>query len=211
MTPQEEKSLPEPVFGEMAALLRRRLPEGFRIGVIGGTLIRSADTPAFCRRVGRALGDMEDVVLLTGGVTGVGETVGRAFFERRISLGRDPNVFHILPEALGADWDYGATLRSGKDMRQRREVLGRLARIYLAVEGGSGTAHEAEIAAGNGALVIPAGRYGGAAGDLYRRIAPGRTGPWQKLGDPEASGPEQVDAVVHLVRSHLQERDHPAR
>jgi hypothetical protein len=122
-----------------------------------------------------------------------------------MDTGCDPGVFHVLPGGHGADWDYGITLRAGKDMRQRREVLGRLARIYLAVEGGPGTAHEAEIAYGTGALVIPVRRYGGAAGDLYRRMAPEETGPWQQLGDPAASEPEQADAVVRIVRLHRME------
>jgi len=56
-------------------------------------------------------------------------------------------------------------------MEQRREVLGRLANIYIAIEGGPGTAHEARVACARGALVIPIGRSGGVANELYMEMS----------------------------------------
>jgi hypothetical protein len=144
-------------------------------------------------------------VLVTGGVSGIGEGVGRSFFEARRKAGGAPDVFHILPNGY-ASWDYGVTLFGGADMRERREILGRLARLYLAMEGGAGTAHEGKVALGNGASVIPLGRTGGFAGSLYRGMKCPDFAPeasWQILGSQEANPEQTAEAIYETVKSCL--------
>lgn len=52
-------------------------------------------------------------------------------------------------------------------MAERREVLGRLVPIYVIIEGGPGTDHEAELAGSAGAILVPMMRTGGSADRLY--------------------------------------------
>src|SRR5947209_665008 len=82
---------------------------GPRLGVIGSTSFWHADSERTCAEVGRLLAaEIGDLVLLTGGVEGVGEAVGRSFFQARREAKQEPHVFHILPHGEEA-WDYGQT------------------------------------------------------------------------------------------------------
>ena len=49
----------------------------------------------------------------------------------------------------------------GTTMIDRREVLARVAPVYICVEGGPGTEYEARVALAQGAILIPVGRFGG--------------------------------------------------
>jgi predicted Rossmann-fold nucleotide-binding protein len=111
------------------------LPHGPRLVVIGSTDFWHAESERTCMEVGRLLAALPALVLITGGVEGVGETIGRSFFQARRTARQEPRVYHVLPEGEEA-WDYGDTFFAGSDMAQRREVLGRLAKLYVAVEGG---------------------------------------------------------------------------
>lgn len=69
-------------------------------------------------------------------------------------------------------------------MSDRREVLGRLAPIYVVIEGGPGTEHEAEIAQSQGAVLIPVSRTGGCSEEIYPRLQAPRSdlrGAWKVL------------------------------
>jgi hypothetical protein len=142
------------------------LPPGPRAVIIGSTSFWHADSEATCGQVGRLLAALPDLVLLTGGVEGIGEATGRSFFQARLQAGAEPRVYHVLPHGERA-WDYGVTLFAGSDMAERREILARLAGVYLAIEGGPGTVHEAAVASARGAAVIPVGRSGGHAAVQY--------------------------------------------
>lgn len=89
-------------------------------------------------------------------------------------------------------------------MAGRREILARLSMLYLAIEGGPGTVHEATVASARGATVIAVGRSGGHSAELYARMCrpaaiDGAT--WAVLGDA-ASTPEQTaEAVLRAVRA----------
>jgi hypothetical protein len=94
-------------------------------------------------------------------------------------------------------------------MAQRREVLARVAEIYIAVEGGPGTVHEAVVARARNAVVIPVGRSGGYAGGLYAEIErPPLIGEatWMALGAASAKPNEAADAAVQSVRAFLAPR-----
>lgn len=190
-------------FDEDAALLAPRIPAGFRVGVIGSTSFWHDESEQTCLAIGRALAEVENVVVVTGGVPGVGDRVGWGFAERRRELGRAPNVIHVLPHDCNAR-PFGTTLFAGDDMTERREILGRLASIYVAVEGGPGTEHEVAVAMARGALLVPVGRSGGCAGEIYqsvvRRSLIGSV-QWQTLGDPDATAQEVAEAVRSVVDS----------
>jgi hypothetical protein len=91
------------------------------------------------------------------------------------------------------------TVFAGSDMTERREVLGRLAGLFLMVEGGPRAGHEAEVALAHGAVVVPVGRSGGYAASLYTRTTrpPGLDeSTWTVLGS-SASTPEETARAVH--------------
>src|SRR5881227_2044854 len=155
-------------YDQEARRLEARLPRGPRVGVLGSTDFWHADSERTCAEIGRLLAGIPGLVLLTGGVEGIGEGVGRSFFQARRDSGQEPRVYHVLPEGEEA-WDYGETLFAGSDMTERREVLGRLSRLFLMVEGGPRAGHEADVASAKGAVVIPVGRSGGYAAALYAR------------------------------------------
>ncbi len=147
-----------------ARRLEAVLPHGPRVAVLGSTDFWHADSERTCSQVGRLLACIPGLVLLTGGVEGIGEAVGRSFFQARRDADQEPRVYHVLPENEEA-WDYGETLFAGSDMTERREVLGRLSAVFLIVEGGPRAGHEADVAlpmarsssrwAGQGAMPQP--------------------------------------------------------
>jgi uncharacterized protein (TIGR00725 family) len=191
-------------FDDEAARVSAMLPAGPRLAVIGSTHCHHQDTESICGAVGRALAGFEHLILLTGGVSGVGEWVGKSFYAARTGDGHR-GVFHILPNGH-SKWDYGETLIGGDNMQERRQILGRLAERYLAIEGGPGTAHEAGIALARPVLVIPVGISGGYSGELFPQLVRPEfiaAEFWRTLGDP-ARKPEQIaEAVTEIVRLHL--------
>ena len=110
----------------------------------------------------------------------------------------------MLPEDSCAR-PYGLTLLAGEDMHDRREVLGRLAAVYVVVEGGPGTAHEAAVALTRGAALVPVARSGGVAARLYSEL-PCPSGVecdrWLALGD-ESLCPREVAVVVKTLVAQL--------
>ena len=189
-------------YDQEARRLEAVLPHGARVAVLGSTDFWHADSERTCSRIGRLLAGIPGLVLLTGGVQGIGEAVGRNFFQARRDSGQEPRVYHVLPEGEEA-WDYGVTVFAGLGMTERREVLGRLSGVFLVVEGGPGAGHEADIAAAHGAVVIPVGRSGGYAAALYarmRRPPAIDAGTWAVLGSSASTPEETAREVLHAVQ-----------
>lgn len=184
------------------ARIRSEMPASPSVVVIGSSSFWNHDSEEICRQVGAELARLHDLSLVTGGVEGVGEAVGRSFDASRSQQGESKRVFHVLPSGSNA-WDYGVTLFAGANMMERREVLARLARTYIAIEGGPGTLHEAELARRNGATVLPVARTGGVAANLYGSTTwteASQLANWETLANTEAS-PERVAAsVIKLVK-----------
>jgi hypothetical protein len=181
------------------------LPAGPRLVVIGSTDFWHADSERTCAHLGRLLADIRELVLITGGVEGIGEGVGRSFFQARCAAGQEPRVYHVLPKGE-EKWDYGETWFAGSDMAERREVLGRLATLYLAVEGGPGTVHEAQVAAARNAMILPVGRSGGHAAVLYsqgNRPSAVDDQTWSVLGAVSSTPEETALAAWHAVQACL--------
>jgi len=169
----------------LAASIQPRLPAGLRLGVIGGSRLFNARSRPFCLAIGEILAEIPGLVLITGGVAGVGDTVCDGYASGCRANQRDAATCHILPEGHENGGKH-PTLYAGRTMKERREVLGRLAGVYLAVEGGSGTAHEIRIARSQGATVVPVAALGGAAERAYRLLkCPQGVNPldWDRIGN----------------------------
>jgi len=192
-------------FDYEALRIESLLPTGPRVAVLGSTDFWHHESERTSIEIGRLLAAIPDLLLITGGVEGIGEAVGRSFFRSRRQAGNEPRVYHVLPHGE-EEWDYGATFFAGSDMTERREILGRLSRLFLIVEGGPRTAHEVEVASSRNAFVIPVGRSGGHAGELYARTPRPPAideSTWSVLGAPESTPEETARAVFRAVQSRL--------
>ena len=181
------------------------LPHGPRVGVLGSTDFWHTDSERTCSEIGRLLADISGLVLFTGGVEGIGEAVGRSFFQARCASGQEPRVYHVLPDGEQS-WDYGETLFAGSDMTERREILGRLSGLFVLVEGGPRAGHEVEVASAHGAAIIPVGRSGGYAAALYGRISCPPTldaDTWAVLGSSDSTPEATARAIFGAVQMSL--------
>ena len=62
--------------------------------------------------------------------------------------------------------DYGKAIFIGSDVADRRGIPGRVPYLYLVIEGGPGTEHEAAVVTFQGVTLVPVGRSGGWAAQL---------------------------------------------
>jgi|GEM_PF-501798 len=184
-----------------AQVLLSNLPRGKHLAIIGSTSFWHTDSEKTCHALGYAWADLPDAVLLTGGVSGIGEACGRSFYQRRLDLKLPDQVFHILPHGMAA-WDYGQTLYAGQDMSERRAILARMVSVYVVIEGGPATADEVRIALANGAIVIPLARSGACARATYTQIvkpAQVDSNAWAILGNDAASIEQTVSATMKII------------
>jgi uncharacterized protein (TIGR00725 family) len=191
-----------PTYDEIAANLLKEITPGIRLAIIGSQSFHSHTSQSICEAAGKELAKIDSLVLLTGGVAGIGETVGRSFYRARKQLGTLPQVFHILPEG-SEPWDYGLTLFGGFSMSDRRAILARMASLYLAIEGGPGAEQEAYRAIALGGRIIPIGSTGGFAQKLYQsaRCPPNiELQTWKALGCAETSPPEVAVAIAQILK-----------
>lgn len=200
----------DPLDAETRAVMSRISP-GPRLVVIGSTSFWGPDSARICDAIAENLAELEDLVAVTGGMDGVGLSFGRAFSEARKALAKPEKLYHLLPAGFGP-CDSGVTIDAGYDFFERREVLGRLGQIYLMIEGGPGTEHEAQVAVSKGFPIIPVARTGGHAGSIYHSvpIPPGiRAEDWRILSDAEAPHEDLIEAVRRIVETFLKVRNEP--
>jgi predicted Rossmann-fold nucleotide-binding protein len=193
-------------YDEEAVAIGRALPAGPKVAVIGSGILWGHGTNEICVGMGVHLATIEDLVLITGGISGVGEAVGRSFFAARNRYHLAANTYQILPRG-SAEWDYGVTVAGGETMEDRREILGRLAALYISIEGGPGTAHEAQVAQTRGATIIPVARTGGFSKEAYMKIAcprPGMVSQWGLLDDRDADVESVCLAVLQIIEILIQ-------
>ena len=207
---------------EMCSKLNNQLPKGNHVYISGGTKFFSESGEAICKEIGKELAKDENIVLTTGGFYGVGETVGRSFFEERERMARPHGICHVI--AVRDEQDktnqtrqnsdhtfsavpYGDTLFFGNSVRQREMLIPRVISICILVEGGPGAAFEAQQFVWNGNQVIPIPMTGGAAGGNFNipsciMIRPPSVSEsdWSILSDPKASPSEIGLAVARIVK-----------
>ena len=169
-----------------------------RIGILGSGSFWCPESPEICLKIGQYLASIPTVAIFTGGMPGVGKTVGRAFFDERIAGELPPNVFHILPHGFG-NLDYGKTVHAGNNMKERREILAGIASVYIVVEGGPGTEYEVRTALKFGAHIIPAACTGGFAENVYAEISKPDwvdTNCWKNLREKDC----RIEDIIAVIQ-----------
>jgi hypothetical protein len=125
---------------------------------------KGANMEAACHVLGQLLRMAPRVALITGGMSGVGQTIGRAFFEQQPE---GAQLLHVLPVKCGvADPKEGDTFRLGPNFPERQLILGMSAKINCMIGGGPGTIREANATLASGGIVLPIGCTAGAAAGL---------------------------------------------
>lgn len=202
--------------------LEKNVPEGKLVYVSGGTKFFSKCGEAICQEIGKELAKDEGIVLITGGFFGVGETIGRSFFEERERMEAPHGVCHVVavrdeqdkttqtrqnPDRTFLKVPYGDTLFFGNSVRQREMLTPRVVDLCILIEGGPGAAFEAQQFVWNGNRVIPIRVTGGAAGGLFNvpstifiRPPSVSESDWSILGDESVSPSEIGAAVSRIVR-----------
>lgn len=194
---------------------------GRHIYVSGGTQFFSEKGEEVCKELGRALAEHPEVVLVTGGFYGVGETVGKSFHDARLKAGLPSNVWHVT--AVKDEMDkssqtrqnkdgtflkvpYGETVFVGDSIRERETLIGCVLHTCVLIEGGPGASYEAEQFAWNGGLVVPLKMTGGAASGIFGlpgsifNCPPGASkSDWDLLGDTTATPSQVAEAATRLV------------
>ena len=210
---------------QLTTSLSRLLPKQHLIYISGGTKFFSTKGEEICKEFGRQLAKKE-VVVVTGGFYGVGETVGRSFSQERKRLQHPTEgVLHVIarqdeqdkstqtrqaPDGSFTAPPYGHTLVFGNSVRQREMLVPRVLEVCILVEGGPGAAFEAEQFSWNGHLVIPVPVTGGAASGMFDAPQSIFTRPlgveeadWSSLKDDSLSPSQIAAAMVRIVEAVL--------
>ena len=206
---------------EMVTDLANKLPKGKHVYISGGTKFFSPNGEEICKELGKQLARDLEVVLVTGGFYGVGETTAQSFYDERIRMNRPNGVCHVI--AVRDDQDkspqtrqnadgtfqvvpYGETLFYGESVRQREMLTPVVLDLCVLIEGGPGAAFEAQQFVWNGNCVVPVKVTGGAAGGsfnvpktIFNRPPNVAESDWTALGDSEASPVSVAAAVCRIV------------
>lgn len=205
----------------LCAELAQKLPKGKLVYISGGTNFYSPLGKAICTELGVRLAKERDVVLITGGFYGVGETVARSFYDERVRLGESGGLCHIVavkddqdrshqtrqrPDKTFEALPFGTTFFSGSSVRQREMLTPRLLDLCVLVEGGPGAAFEVQQFNWNEKYVIPVAATGGAASGLFevpqsifQRPQGVCESDWSLLSNHSASPSDIADAIVRIV------------
>ena len=208
---------------QLCSKLIGELPPGKHVYISGSTIFYSSCGKEICEELGKQLAQDPDIVLITGGFYGVGETVAKCFFDERTRLNRSHGICHIVAERDDQDKShqtrqradrtfepvpYGDTLFYGDSVRQREMLTPKVIDLCILVEGGPGAAFEAQQFTWNGNRVIPIKVTGGAAGGSFN-VPPAilirppgiLESDWSLLGDESASPAHIASAVVRIVQT----------
>lgn len=207
----------------MCTKLSEQLPKGKHVYISGGTQFFSKCGEQICKELGKKLAEDQEIVLVTGGFYGIGETVARSFYEERIRRNKLPGVCHVVavrdkqdksnqtrqnPDGTFAKIPYGDTLFFGNSVRQREMLTPKVIDLCILVEGGPGAAFEAQQFTWNGNRVIPVKVTGGAASGLFN-IPPTvllkppnvKESDWSILSDSTASPSDVGSALYRIVQA----------
>ena len=207
----------------LCSKLTGELPPGKHVYISGSTIFYSSCGKEICEELGKQLAQDPEMILITGGFYGVGDTVAKSFFDERARLGRSHGICHIVAERDDQDKShqtrqksdrtfepvpYGDTLFYGDSVRQREMLTPKVIDLCVLVEGGPGAAFEAQQFIWNGNRVIPIKVTGGAAGGSFNvppaiLIRPPGVpeSDWSLLSDKHASASDIASAVVRIVQS----------
>jgi len=208
---------------KMCSLLAAKLPKGKHIYISGGTKFYSSCGEEICKELGRLLAQDPGIILVTGGFYGVGETVGRSFFDERGRMNLPHGICHVIairddqdksnqtrqcPDGTFLPVPYGNSVFFGDSVRQREMLTPKVIDTCILVEGGPGAAFEAQQFTWNGNRVIPVKVTGGAAGGsfnvpqaIFSKPPNVLESDWSLLGSSEATPTEIAAAIVRIVRT----------
>lgn len=176
-----------------------------RLCIIGSARLQHGESRDTCKYLGTWLAEqLPNLALLTGGVSGAGEGVGRSFNKIRGNT-LNSDVFHLVPYG-SPRWDYGTTLFAGSNSLERRAILAASADAFIVIEGSSGTVHEAFLATARLATLIPIARLGGHAAVIYHQTPrPDKVSAelWEMLANTQVPVLDTVTAVVEIVKIYL--------
>ena len=213
---------------QLCTSLSDQLPHGKHVYISGGTSFFSACGKEVCQELGKQFAKDPEIVLVTGGFFGVGETVGQSFFEERKRLGRPHGVCHVVAERDDQDKSfqtrqnadgsfpavpYGDTLFVGDSVRERETVTPKVLDLCVLIEGGPGAAFEAQQFVWNSHRVVPMQLTGGAAGgkfnvpqSIFVKPAGVAQADWSLLREESATPAEVAAATVRIARVLLSEK-----
>ena len=201
--------------------LEGKLPKGIYVYISGGTQFFSKCGKVICQEIGKELAKDERIVLITGGFYGVGEAVGRSFYEEREHMGIPHKVCHVVavkddqdkssqtrqnPDLTFCKVPYGDTYFFGNSVRQREMLIPKVVDLCVLIEGGPGAAFEAQQFVWNGNQIVPVRVTCGAASGLFNvpssifvRPPSVLDSDWSVLGDDGASSSEIGLAVARII------------
>ncbi len=204
-------------FRKYIAGLQSNFSSPKRLAIIGSLSFSNPHTETVCNAIGRQLAMFTDLIVITGGVSGIPEAVSRHVWHHRqtVSTG-GASVYHVQPRGFEA-WDYGENITAGQTMEARRRILAALAPLYLLLEGGRGAEQEAGWALRQGALLIPVGFTGGAARSLFDQLNAiamkslpfAQQQAWITLKDYRSNPEEIATAVAILVKGAMETKGYP--
>jgi hypothetical protein len=115
----------------VAASVVAEMPTGPRLAVLGSTSFWAADSESLCRTIAGRLAQRKDLILITGGMTGVGEAFAQAAVECRDALGLAEHVYQVLPlghSSMQAGYHVARGRRFSRAPRTARESRQHLSR-----------------------------------------------------------------------------------
>jgi len=106
----------------------RTLPLLPRVCILGGKSFNNHDTEALVKALGQGFASALEgrVVVLTGGMKGVQETLAR-------SLGtKFPDLVHLLPAGESSNFGVGRDIPAGATLTERMAIFGQVRELVLA-------------------------------------------------------------------------------
>mmetsp|Transcript_118874 Transcript_118874/g.343816 ORF Transcript_118874/g.343816 Transcript_118874/m.343816 type:complete len:585 (-) Transcript_118874:117-1871(-) len=176
-----------------------------KVCIVGSTAFQSEGSEDLFRRLALALAQRvgKRAVFITGGLSGASATFAQHF-------GSGAPMFHLMPWGERSGFQHGVDRQMCKDQPQKREVVGRLADIYISIEGGPGVGEEILLAHRGGARVVPLARTGGASSGMFTfpqealRVPPHIPEDlWALLSDEGADIQQSAEAAAQIVMSHI--------
>ncbi len=207
----------------LCSQLSEQLPKGKLVYVSGGTQFYSKNGKMICEALGEELAKDDEIVIISGGFYGVGETISKSFYEQRRRLNKPHGVCHVVAvkdkedkssqtrqnaDLTFAQAPFGDTLFFGDSVRQRETLTPKVIDLCILIEGGPGAAFEAQQFVWNSNRVIPVKATGGAAAGLFNvplsifdKPPNVNQSDWSLLADTNATPAHIASSLFKIVQA----------
>lgn len=170
------------------------------VAVLGSTKFKDPTNQDLVAAIARQIKEKcgPGVGYITGGMPGVQSTFAE-------NLDQDAPLWNLVPHGNASNFSVGEDIEVGHSAEEEKSVLGRLADIYITVEGGPGVAHEAKDAKERGAQLVPVIRSGGASSGMFdcdfllKQPLYVEDAEWSSLQNHDSPIEESAGAVVKVV------------